>query len=174
MAFSLTDIILLIIVLGFAIGGLFAGFIRTLGAIVAFFVGAFVASRYFISFGDWLSPIIGNHPVAAKIIAFLVLFILVDRIVVLVFYLLGKIFGLITFIPFLKTINRLTGFVLGLVEGVLVVGLVIYIIAKVASGLPFIYDNLAGSQVANFLVAVVTYISSWALPEAIIQMQTIF
>ena len=68
----------------------------------------------------------------------------------------------------------MAGLILGLVEGVLVVGLIIYFIAKVAPGLPFITNNLLHSQVANFLVASVSYLSNWVLPEAMIQMTSIF
>jgi len=160
--------------LAFAIGGFFAGFIRTVGAIVGFFAGAWVATRYFLPFANWLSPIIGGHPVVAQIITFLILFVLVDRIIVFIFHLIGKLLGVISFIPFLKTINRLAGLILGLVEGVLVVGLIIYFIAKVAPDLPFITNNLLHSQVANFLVASVSYLSNWVLPQAMIQMTSIF
>lgn len=173
MTFTLVDVMLLIIVLAFTIGGFFAGFIRTVGAIIGFFAGAYLASRYFTVFGDWLSPLIGGHPVAAKIIAFLILFILIDRIVAIIFYFIGKLFGLMSFIPFLKTINKLSGAILGLIEGTLVVGFLIYVVAKIAPTLPFI-DNLYESKVAIFLVKVIQYISNWVLPEALIQLQSIF
>ncbi|MFA6422009.1 MAG: CvpA family protein [Candidatus Buchananbacteria bacterium] len=174
MAFTLTDVILLVIVLAFTIGGFFAGFIRTVGAIIGFFAGAWVASRYFGQFGDWLTPFIGGHPVAARVIAFLILFILINRVIAIAFLLIGKLFDLISFIPFLKTLNRLAGLILGLAEGILVTGLLIYVIAKIAPDIPFISNNLAHSQVANFLVSSVAYMSGWALPEAMIKMQSIF
>ena len=174
MTFTLTDVMLLVIVSAFAIGGFFAGFIRSVGAILGFFAGAYMASRYFMGFGDWITPIIGGHDIAAKIIAFIVIFLIVDRLIALLFYFIGKLFGLISFIPFLKTINRIAGFLLGLTEGVLVTGLLIYIIAKIAPQMPFVADHLAKSQIANYLVAIVAYLTNWALPEAIIGMGTIF
>jgi len=110
---------------------------------------------------------------AAKIIAFLVIFIVVDRVIALIFHLIAKVVGLISFIPFLKTINRIAGLILGLTEGILIVGLIIYIIIKFLPNTPFVSDNLATSSVANFLVAAVSYMSSWAMSDALTQVQGI-
>ncbi len=159
MSFAITDIILAVIVLAFAIAGFFAGFIKSLGTIVAFFAGAVLATSYFDQFGSLLSPIIGNHMVTAKIVAFFLIFIVVNLVVLFIFYLLGKVFRIISFIPFLSSLNRLAGLLLGFIEGVLLTGLFIYIMVKIIPDSSFV-ATLEKSQIANFLVAVMAFIGN--------------
>jgi len=107
-------------------------------------------------------------------VAFILIFILINKIIGLIFYLIGKAFNLISIIPFLKSINRLAGLILGLIEGVLVMGLVIYAVAKFAPALPWLSDGLNKSIIAHYLVVVVAFLSTWFLPEAVIRIKSVF
>jgi len=127
------DIILAIILAGFIFFGLFFGFIHTLGSLIGAFAGAFIASRLFQPLGDWLSGIFG-YPNWMKIIAFIFIFFLVDRLVGLIFHLADKVFKFISIVPFLKSINRLLGAVLGFFEGILFVGLTMYVVVRFPLG----------------------------------------
>jgi uncharacterized membrane protein required for colicin V production len=61
---------------------------------------------------------------------FLILFSLFNRLTGLGFYLVEKVFNLISIIPFLKTINRLLGAIFGFLTGALVIGLCLYVISR--------------------------------------------
>lgn len=173
MSFTLVDVILIIIFFGFAFAGFAMGLIRSIGAIVGLILGTWTAGRYFMPLADWLTPLVGGSGPLAKIIGFLLIFILVNRLVVLFFYFINKIFDLISIIPFLKSLNRIGGLVLGAVEGLLTLGLLIYVIAKFAPDSGFVTGSLDSSRVAHLLVA-------WAqrlidvLPEAFGNIVSIF
>ncbi|MFA5047810.1 MAG: CvpA family protein [Patescibacteria group bacterium] len=173
MAFTIVDVILIVIVLIFALVGFASGLVQAVGTIIGIFVGAWVASHYFVLLGDWLTPIVLGHALVAKIIAFIILFILVSRLIGLIFHLLDKAFKIISIIPFLKSINRLGGMLLGLVEGALVVGLIVYVIAKLAPDWTWVKNDLNGSQIAHYLVWVAKVLTD-QLPQAFAKIKSIF
>ncbi|MFA6227957.1 MAG: CvpA family protein [Patescibacteria group bacterium] len=173
MIFTLADVILIIIILIFVMWGFVMGLIRTIGALVGMIFGTWVAGRYFMPVADWLTPVLMGHAIAAKIIAFLFVFAAVNRLTVLLFYLIDRGFKLISIIPFLGSLNRLGGALLGLVEGVLTSGIIIFVLAKIAPDISLIKDSLANSQVAYWLVLSATWLTK-LLPEAFNRIQSIF
>ncbi|MFN3301520.1 MAG: CvpA family protein, partial [Patescibacteria group bacterium] len=66
-----------------------------------------------------------------KIISFLILYIIINRLVGFIFFIVDRIFRPITHLPFLKTINRLGGAIFGCLTGALTVGLLLYFFTKV-------------------------------------------
>ena len=152
MLFTLVDLILIVAVLFFVIIGFLMGFISAIGALVGVVAGAWLAGMYFIPFAIWLNPYLLGNEGAAKIIAFVIIFGLVNRIVSLLFWLINKMFNLISIIPFLKSINRIGGATLGLIEGALITGLVVFVAIKFGEDIAWLYDNLNSSQVAHWLV----------------------
>jgi uncharacterized membrane protein required for colicin V production len=93
--------------------------------------------------------------------------------VVFAFHLLDRAFRLISIIPFLKSINRLGGVILGAIEGLLTIGIIIYVIAKFAPDSGFVTNTLNGSQVAHWLVASAVWLTN-LLPEAFDKIKSVF
>lgn len=126
---NVLDISLLVALGGFVLYGFWFGIIHMVGALLGVVVGAVAAGRLYPLVAHWV-PFTGDNANLAKIIAFAVVFILVNKLVGLVFWVVEKIFKFISVIPFLKTFNRLLGAALGLLEGTLVLGLVVYFASK--------------------------------------------
>ncbi|MDD5341511.1 MAG: CvpA family protein [Patescibacteria group bacterium] len=126
---TIFDVILLIFLGGFVLFGLWFGVIHTLGAIVGTFAGAFFAGLWYEPLGMWLTGIFG-HQNLMMIFAFIFIFLIVNRLIGFGFYVLDKIFNFLEVIPFLKTVSRLIGGVLGFFEGLLVIGLSLFVIAR--------------------------------------------
>lgn len=122
----IVDIVLLLLLLGFVGAGMKDGFVHTLGRIIGAVLG-FVAARawsgYIATILDFFMP-----SGWAKFIAFILLFILITRLVGLVFKLVDGIFEILSILPFLKSVNRLLGLILGFVEGFIIIGGAIYIV----------------------------------------------
>ncbi len=127
------DIILLLILAGFVFYGLFYGLIRTVGSLLGVVVGAYLASRFYLVVFDWFQYLFFGHENAGKIITFIILFALINRLVGFVFAIIDRTFDLISIIPFLKTINRLAGAALGFILGGLVIGLLLYVASRYIS-----------------------------------------
>ncbi len=145
------DAILLFILAGFIFYGLFFGLIRTLGSLVGVVVGAWIAGHFYLTFFNLINELFFGLDNLGKVICFIFLFLIVNRLVSFGFSILEKTFNLLSILPFLKTINRLGGALLGFVEGGLVLGLIIYVVARYA-GESFIATWLAGSEIAPFLL----------------------
>ena len=70
MSFSLTDVILIVIILIFALTGFIWGLIHGIGALIGLAAGIFVAFSYYLPVADWLTPIFLGNSVLAKIVSF--------------------------------------------------------------------------------------------------------
>jgi len=142
------DVILLIILAGFVFYGLFFGLIRTLGSLVGVVVGLWLTFVFYLTVFDWVKNLFFGHELAGKIITFIVLFTLINRLIGLIFAILDRTFDLLSVIPFLKTINRLAGAALGFVEGGLVLGFILLYISQTSFN-----AWLVPSKVAPFLIS---------------------
>jgi membrane protein required for colicin V production len=69
------DIVILIVLLWGAIKGWRSGFLKQLASFAGFFVGLIIAYSLYSAFGDFLAPRLGSSAIAARILAFLILWI---------------------------------------------------------------------------------------------------
>jgi membrane protein required for colicin V production len=164
------DFILILILFFFSFAGFWFGLIHSLGALIGTVAGIVVAGHYFEWLTEIIEPIFGNNINLAKIISFLVIFIIVNRLVGLVFWLINKIFNVISIIPFLKSINRLLGALLGLAEGIIVLGILLIMVGKFPFA-DFIIPALEESQMAEWLIHVGNLLMP-LLPELVAQAKT--
>ncbi len=167
---AIFDLILVIILGGFILFGLWFGLIHTLGALVGITAGAWIAGHYYLVLSDWLGRFFGSGNVL-KTISFIVIFILANRLIGLIFYVIDRIFNFVAIIPFLKTINRLAGATLGLIEGVLVIGTSLYVASRYPLG-DWFNQGLARSDLAHWLVRAAKIITP-LLPEVIRQLKSL-
>ncbi len=126
---NLLEIILLAIILGFGVFGYMTGLIQAVGSIIGLFVGFAVATRYADAFAGIFLPLYGGNHVAATITAFIILFVVASKVVGLLFYAVDRVFRLLAIIPGLQLLNRLGGLLLGLLEGILVIGIILNVIS---------------------------------------------
>jgi len=166
------DIVFLLFLAGFVFYGLFFGLIKTAGSLVGVVAGAFVASRLYLSLFELVASLSLGYENLGKILSFIICFTIVNRLVGLVFAILDRTFGLISIIPFLKTINRLAGAVLGFVEGGLIIGLFLYVIARYTHEASVLGQLLAKSQFAPFFVKFATVLTP-LLPDLFKQLKSI-
>lgn len=163
---SLVDVILIIMLGGFVLFGLWFGLIHTLGALLGTIAGAYVAGHYFAGIAGVIADKIGGSLPILKVVCFILIFTVVNRLVGFIFYLVEKMFNVISIIPFLKTINRLAGAVLGLAEGVLVLGLILHVAGAVPLASWFMEKVIGPSEVAQFLIRIARILLP-LLPEAL-------
>ncbi|RJR31612.1 CvpA family protein [Candidatus Parcubacteria bacterium] len=168
MYFTILDLVLLLILFCFISFSFWLGLIQTLGGIIGLFLGIWVSGMYYDPFAAWLAPYLMDHQNIAKVIAFVLIFTLVNRLVGFIFYILNKMFNIISILPFLKSINRLAGAILGFAEGVLIIGAVILIINRypISSYIKQIVDQ---SKVASWILFVADMVLSPLLPKIMFQ-----
>jgi uncharacterized membrane protein required for colicin V production len=158
------DLVLGVFVGGFVLFGFWFGFIHTLGSLIGTFVGILLATRLIEPVSEWLS-FLGAETGVGKVILFVVLFLLITRLVGLVFWILEKIFGFVKHIPFAKSTNRILGGVFGFIEGVLVVGMIAYYALQVLPA-DTLLTWLESSVVAEYLIGTVSALQ-FMFPEGL-------
>ena len=120
MTFTLLDIIFIAIILLLAIHGSVTGFIKEFFSKVAIIVGILLA----VIFYDQLSPYLLDYiksDFVTKILSFLLIFILVYLIVKLIQHFVGNLFDG----EILQGLDRVLGFFLGALEGLLIVCIIL-------------------------------------------------
>ncbi|RJO59419.1 CvpA family protein [Candidatus Parcubacteria bacterium] len=147
-----TDIILLILLFGFVWAGFWYGLIQTLGGIVGVIAGAVIAGRTYAVAAGWLGGA-GARAGLAEWLAFSVIFVIVNRAVAMATGSVGKILNVVKVVPLVGSANRLGGALVGLVEGLLVLGLIIAMAQRFELS-PQLVELLDNSRVANFLSAI--------------------
>jgi len=161
------DLILILVVFGFVWFGFWYGLIYSLGRIISLVVGVIFASRWYLLVADKLMEWFNGNPNLMKIAAFIGILLVVWAIVFSVFKFLSRIFS---HLPLIGFVNRLAGGLLGLAEGALVVGLLLYFSAKfpLTAGWAAM---VAGSSVALFLINI-SKILLPLLPTALKQVES--
>ncbi|EKD67797.1 MAG: Colicin V production protein [uncultured bacterium] len=125
---GLFDIVLLIIIAGFAMFGIWFGFIHTLGSLLGTAVGAFVATRYSAWLATWIVNITGWSDNTATVLSFVIVFMVSNRVIGFLFWMVDRFFKPLTNLPFISSLNRLLGLVLGVFEGMITLGLIFFVI----------------------------------------------
>lgn len=146
----LVNIILLVLLLGFVGTGLKDGFIYTLGRIVGAVIGFIIARTWSIGLGSFFAFFMPTG--WARFVAFLIIFTFISRIVGFFFKLADSAFKILSFIPFLKSINNFLGALLGIIEGIILIGGSIWVLTNF-NLVPKITTLLANSTVARFIGA---------------------
>lgn len=169
---SILDLVLIAILVVFVFSGLRKGLIRSLGHIVSIIFGAYIASHYYLNFYQWGAHWVNNQQTLGKVLAFIILFITATQLIRFGFYLIEKAFNLLAIIPGSKYINNLLGGILGLLEGALFLGLIIYVASRYAAIDGSFGDKLASSLVAPWLMKTTDLILP-VLPEALKALQSL-
>lgn len=156
---SWLDLILLISLASFVFGGLRTGLIQATGGVVGLFVGEVVASRMYLQFAETIGPIFNNNLIWSKVVAFILLFLLVARLVGVAFWLVDKMFHFIAIFPGMKAINALGGAAVGFVEGALFLGIAMQFIVRLPISFS-LAEKIHASQLAAYLLA----ITGWLVP----------
>jgi len=140
---SFIDIIILVGLAMFVWKGVRLGLIEAIGGIIGLFVGAYMAGLYYDEAAAMLKGLLLGSETLATILGFLLVFIVVNRAIAIIFWIVDKIFHIVAIIPGLKSLNRLLGGLFGLLEGLLFIGIVVYVLSffPLTDGLAKSVDN---------------------------------
>ncbi len=164
------DIIIIIIVAIFALGGLWFGLFHTLGSLFGTVVGTYIASRYYEGGAQWLIHTTGWGENVSRVVMFIAIFFIITRAIGAAFWLIGKVGGVLIPIPFKKALNRFLGMIVGAAEGVFTVGISLYFIDKFPLG-DKVMDAILGSTFAPSVIAFASLLIP-LFPEALRALET--
>lgn len=166
------DITLIVFLSGFVFYGIYAGLVKMLGYLFGLIAGTWAASHYYAQAYSYTNWLFFNHQALGNIICFLVIFALVSKLVQMLFMLLDRVVHILSIIPFLGAINRLLGGVFGLIEGIFVLGLILFIASKYVIINSMLGNVLSASQFAPELLKA-TKVLSPLFPDTLKMLQSI-
>ena len=162
---SIFDLVILIIISGFALFGLWFCLVHTLGSLIGTAFGVYLASRFYEPVAGWIINFTGWGQNYIKVIVFVVTFLLITRLVGFIFWVMEKFLTIFTRMPFIHGLDRIMGAIFGFLEGAIVVGVTLFFISRFPISLPFM-EGLAHSQLAPPLVKLASILIP-LFPEAI-------
>lgn len=146
------DLLIVIVIALFTLSGLLKGFIKQVGALIGFFLSLWLASHYYMSAVPWVKPFAGSlgvlTDIAAPVLGFLLILVIAQLLVGVAVSVLDNVVKRLPFIPFLKTVNRSGGALLGLTEGLLIISVVVVMLGKYPFS-PTLAQQLTSSQLAS-------------------------
>ncbi len=122
---SIWDSILLIILAYFIYKGIRSGFVRLIGGFAGILVGAWAAGQFYDLVAQWLIEYFNMQLMTAIVVAFIIIYAVVNIIINVFVGIITKVFR---YIPLATFTNRLIGGILGFLEGMLLLGLIIWVI----------------------------------------------
>jgi uncharacterized membrane protein required for colicin V production len=145
---TLFNIVLLLILLAFVGLGLKDGFIVSLGRIIGAVLGFLAARAWYVAASPLLSWLFPDS--WAKMLMFLIIFVIVDRLMGWAFGALDKTYDFLARIPFMRSANHVIGAIVGLIEGIVITGGVIWLI-KTFNILPFAIPYIESAPIAQLI-----------------------
>ena len=167
---TLFDLILILGLFGFMLFGLFFGFVHAIGSLIGVIIGAWVAGKYYETVAHWLEPFMNED--WSKIVAFLIILVILNRVVGFIFWIAEFILKRFTSLPFIKGMNRLLGFFIGFVEGVLVIGVIVYVASKLSESF-WLKQILQDSSVAHWIMKSAALLMP-LIPETLKMLPSVF
>ncbi len=159
------DVALIVIIVLFGLFGFWFGVVQMFGSLLGMVLSIFLASRFYEPLAVWLSQLTawsGNFP---RVVMFVIAFVVINRLIGFVFWIVTKALNLITRLPFLNSLNRILGLGLGVLEGALTVGVALYFIDRFPLA-HYIMGAMANSRFAPTLIHIATIFLPF-IPEAI-------
>lgn len=152
------EVILALLLLGFASSRYKDGLIFTLGRLLAAAAGFMVAKLWFANaqfIFEWFLP-----AQWAKLSAFIAIFAAVNRAVLFIYGFIESVLNLIAGLPLIKTLNKWLGAVLGLFEGAIILGALAWVMLNF-NVWPKITPWLQQSVIIKYLNQMLEYIFSF-------------
>ena len=124
----LVEIVLVIALAVFTAHGAKAGFVKSLGQLIATVLAFVAAKAWSPEFGRLIEVVLPRQESLARFLAFFVIFLIVDRLLGFFLRLVAGLLGIVTRLPIISSVNALLGAVLGFGEGIVLVGSLIYLV----------------------------------------------
>lgn len=145
------------------------GLVKAIGVLVGLVVGLWMAGRYYQVAADWLIGW-GLPQAFGGPAGYIVIFIISVWAVSILVWMADRVFNFLAFIPGMKLLNNLLGGLLFLVEGVLIIGVALYVIGQFSNP-----EGSIGKTIDNAKLAPVIRAAAWVasplIPPSIEQLK---
>lgn len=150
------DVLFALIIGGALYQGYKEGFIRAVSSLLSTVVALYGAGFFYLSGAQWLLSLTGWRVGFCRIIVFIILLILINRLVVFVLHLLDRSLRFVAGLPVIRTINRGLGAFCRTVEGIIILAILIYLIHRFSTGV--MSEWVSSSYIAGLITRFTVYL----------------
>lgn len=146
---TLLDVAILVLISYLGYRGFRKGFIYAAGTFLGVVFSIFVALRYYAPVADWLIAVTG-WGASLRFLVLIAAFILVNRLVTLLFLLLTKVIRIATWLPLVGPADKLVGLLFGVLEGFVLAAVFVFALERLVF-LPIVVNALGNSSLVPLL-----------------------
>jgi len=166
------DLVLLIFLGAFILYGFYLGLVKMILHIIATVLSIIISIKFFEALYD-LIPFIGfGSSAMGKVLSFIIILTLSSYILNLAFTFIAKILKVVTSLPIISFVNRFLGGALGLVQGLFVLGAIVFIASRYSISNDFLSSLVGNSDVAPILIKLVSWVEPF-IPTAISTVESV-
>lgn len=166
--YSLIDIILIVIICVFTFKGFNKGFVKTVGYLLSYFIGIILAFQFFLPIYIFIQGFIKFESKIAEAVIFILILLIFIKLIKLLISAISNFFK----IPIINSVNRVLGALFGFVEGILILGTIIFLFSNYMIFTDFTENMLATSEIAIKL-ANIAFLFYPFIPKALKELQGI-
>jgi uncharacterized membrane protein required for colicin V production len=152
------DILFALIIAGAAYQGYKEGFIKAVSSLLSTVVALYGAGLFYVTGAEWLADVTGWRIGFCRIVVFVILLILINRLVVFVLHLLDRSLKFIIGLPVIRTINNGLGAFCRSLEALIILALFVHLIERFSSGV------IAGWVASSFVAKNVVHFTMYVWP----------
>jgi len=154
------DLILILILVGFVLGGYKKGFIASLGS----FFGLILTILIMVRLYPWLlAHFEGGF--WTKVLVFILALIIISIIVSIAIWIVEKIFKFFHFIPGAKSLNKILGASFGLISGLLITSFIVWMLLKLPIDAGWLNSQIQNSYLVKPML-LIAYVWIPFVPQA--------
>lgn len=167
----MVDIILLVFLGIFVLYGFFIGLVKMVLNLLASILGIILAIKFYSAFYD-IFPFIGfGSEGLGKTISFIIALSVFSFILSFGFRLIAKVLKIVTSLPVISLANRVAGAFFGLIQGLFILGSILFVLSHYAFLNYFLNFIISDSSISPVLIKAVYWIEPF-VPEALRLLQS--
>ncbi|PKM91376.1 hypothetical protein CVU82_02150 [Candidatus Falkowbacteria bacterium HGW-Falkowbacteria-1] len=167
----MVDIILLVFLGLFILYGFFLGLVKMALNLLASVLGIILAIKFYSVFYD-IFPFVGfGSEGIGKTLSFIIVLSIFSFILSFGFRLIAKILKIVTSLPIISLANRLAGAVFGLIQGLFILGSILFVLSHYAFLNYFLNFVISDSSISPILIKAVYWIEPF-VPETLRLLQS--
>jgi membrane protein required for colicin V production len=160
------DLVLIIFLGLFILYGFYIGATRMILSLFSAILSIIIAVNIFLDVYNWVSFIGFGSESLGKTITFILVLIIVHYLLSIVFKIVAKVLKIITSLPVISLINRFLGGAIGLVKGLFILGIIIFVMSSYALSNELLSSLVIDSDIAPILIESVNWVSP-LIPSAL-------
>ena len=160
------DLILVLFLGGFIFYGFYIGFLRMLLNLFSSILSIIISVHIYLKVYT-LIPFIGfGSEGLGKTLAFILILAILNYLLSFVFKILAKLLKIISSLPIISSLNRILGGILGLLQGLFLLGMIIFVMSRYAITNDFLNTVVSSSDVAPVFMKSIAWLSP-LVPQAL-------